>query len=130
MPDVAGILVRVWGALNDTILYLRGRDCEVDGCLSISKWQIARAGVDSGTTLGLVGVGAILISAILTAIYMLQIILRAYYPLEDVEVETGKCDPTWRMLVPLFVFTAGVVLFGVFNAPLIEFFENVAGGLI
>lgn len=99
-------------------------------CGFFSKWQIARAGVDSGTTLGLVGVGAILISAILTAIYMLQIILRAYYPLEDVEVETGKCDPTWRMLIPLFVFTAGVVLFGVFNAPLIEFFENVAGGLI
>lgn len=98
-------------------------------CGFFSKWQLAKAAVESGTVAGLIGLGAILISALLTAIYMLQIVLRAYYPIED-SAETKKCDPTWRMLVPLFVFTLGVILLGIFNAPVIGFFESVAGGLI
>ncbi len=98
-------------------------------CGFFSKWQLAKAAVEGGTVAGLIGLGAILISALLTAIYMLQIVLRAYYPVED-SAETKKCDPTWRMLVPLFVFTLGVILLGIFNAPVIGFFESVAGGLI
>lgn len=99
-------------------------------CGFFSKWQLAKAAVSAESTIGLVGLGALLVSALLTAIYMFQIILRAYYPLESAEVSTQKCDPTWRMLVPLTVFTVAIILLGVFNAPLIAFFEKVAGGLI
>ncbi len=98
-------------------------------CGFMSKWQLAKAAIESGTTLGLVGLGALLISALLTAIYMFQIILRAYFPVENVE-ETEKCDPTWKMLLPLTIFAVAIVVFGLYSAPLISFFEKVAGGLV
>ena len=97
-------------------------------CGFFSKWQLASAGIGSGTVMGYVGVGAILISALLTAIYMLQMVLRAYFPVEEVTGE--KCDPSWQMLLPLVIFVTACVLMGVFNAPIIAFFEKVAGGLI
>ena len=97
-------------------------------CGFFSKWQLASAGIGSGTVMGYVGVGAILVSALLTAIYMMQMVLRAYFPVEEATGE--KCDPSWQMLLPLVIFVTACVLMGVFNAPIIAFFEKVAGGLI
>ena len=97
-------------------------------CGFFSKWQLASAGISSGTIMGYVGVGAILVSALLTAIYMMQMVLRAYFPVEETTGE--KCDLSWQMLVPLVIFVTACVLMGVFNAPIIAFFEKVAGGLI
>ena len=97
-------------------------------CGFFSKWQLAKAGVESGMTMGYIGVGAILISALLTAIYMMQMVLRAYFPVEETEGE--KCDPSWRMLVPLTLFALACILLGIFNAPVVAFLEKVAGGLI
>jgi multicomponent Na+:H+ antiporter subunit D len=97
-------------------------------CGFFSKWQLASAAVSSGTVLGYVGLGAILISALLTAIYMLQMVLRAYFPVEETSGE--KCDPSWQMLVPLVLFVIACVLLGVFEAPVVAFFEKVAGGMI
>lgn len=98
-------------------------------CGFISKWTLAKAAVENGGIAGYLGVGAILISALLTAIYMMQMLLRAYYPLEK-PVETEKCDPSFRMLIPLGVFTVAMIVLGLFSDPLIKFFENVAGGII
>lgn len=98
-------------------------------CGFISKWTLAKAAVERGGVAGYLGVGAILVSAILTAIYMLQMLLRAYYPVENIE-ETEKCDPSFRMLIPLSVFTIAMVVLGLFSDPLVKFFENVAGGII
>ena len=97
-------------------------------CGFFSKWQLASAAVGSGTVPGYVGLGAILISALLTAIYMLQMVLRAYFPVEETSGE--KCDPSWQMMVPLVLFVIACVLLGVFEAPVVAFFEKVAGGLI
>ena len=98
-------------------------------CGFISKWQLAKAAVDAGTIISYIGIAALLISAILTAIYMFQMILRAYYPVEE-NVETKKCDPTFRMLVPLVVFTIAIVVFGMYSSPIVAFLEKVAGGLV
>lgn len=98
-------------------------------CGFVSKWQIATAAIQDGTVMSYIGVGALLVSALLTAIYMLQIILRAYFPVEEV-TETSKCDPSWKMLVPLFTFLAGIIFLGFYSSPLIAFFEKVAGGLM
>lgn len=99
-------------------------------CGFISKWKLIEAAIDLGTVESYIGFGALLVSALLTAIYMLQIVVRAYYPVAGENVETTKCDPTWRMLVPLFVFAIAMVVFGLYSAPLISFFEKVAGGVL
>jgi multicomponent Na+:H+ antiporter subunit D len=102
-------------------------------CGFISKWNLARAAFESGNYLAYVGVGALLVSAILTAIYMLTIVMRAYFPGREFdysELRTDIVDPDWRMLWPLFVFVVGMVVLGVYSGPFVEFFTKVANGLI
>jgi len=95
----------------------------------VSKWMLATAAVEEGTVMSYLGVGALLISALLTAIYMFQMLLRAYYPTEEI-TETKKCDPTWRMMIPLTVFAIAIVVIGMYSTPLVSFLEKVAGGLV
>ncbi len=96
----------------------------------ISKWNLARAAVESGNKMAYFGIGCLLISALLTAIYMLSIVVRAFFPPADFDEKTieGFSDPNWKMLLPLFVFAAVIIAFGLFSSPLVKFFEDVAGG--
>ncbi len=97
----------------------------------ISKWNLATAAVESENVLAYVGIGALLISALLTAIYMLTISMRAFFP--SVESETGDMeeykDPNWMMLLPLGVFAVVIVGFGLYSGPVMNFFTNVANGM-
>ncbi len=119
----------------------------------ISKWNLTYAAVESGNSLAYVGVGALLVSALLTAIYMLTISVRGFFP-EKEESEAAKrteflpeqgarepvaetdldrtetiTDPDWKMMVPLFVFAAAILYFGLHSAPLLEFFTGIALGM-
>lgn len=49
-------------------------------CGFVSKWNLVKAAVASRMPLAYVGVAALLISALLTAIYMLSISVRAFFP--------------------------------------------------
>ena len=77
------------------------------------------------------GIACLLISALLTAIYMLNVVVRAYFPKTepDQEVLETATDPGWKMCVPLLLCAASVVVLGFFAEPLIEFFRAVALGL-
>lgn len=102
-------------------------------CGFVSKWYLAKAAFASDNLLAVAGVGGLLVSALLTAIYMLSIVVRAYFPGNDFDY--GKLhddvrDPDWRMLLPLFLFVAAMVVIGVYNAPFVNFFTSVANGLI
>lgn len=96
----------------------------------ISKWNLAQAAVDSGNPLAWGGVACLLVSALLTAIYMLTIVVRAFFPGKDFDDSTVKDakDPNWQMLLPLFVFTLFIIFFGVCSQPIVDFFKNVACG--
>ena len=97
----------------------------------ISKWNLAAAAVDSGNPIAYFGIACLLISALLTAIYMLTVVVRAFFPGRDFDYHTldGVKDPNWKMLVPLFVFTFFIILFGIYSGPLVDFFYSVAAGL-
>ncbi len=101
-------------------------------CGFISKWNLANAAVESGVVLNYVGIAALLISALLTAIYMLQIVIRAFFPQKGFdESSVGQFrDPGWKMLVPLTLFVIAMILFGLYSAPLTELFGDVAAGLL
>ena len=45
-----------------------------------------------------------------------------YDKLKDVK------DPNWKMLLPLFVFTLCIIGFGLYSQPIVNFFNDVAGG--
>jgi multicomponent Na+:H+ antiporter subunit D len=108
-------------------------------CGFISKWNLAAAAVESGNALAYGGVACLLISALLTAIYMLSVVIRAYFLKEkDITPETegshkvpveSITDPGWMMMVPLVLFCIAMVVFGLHPQPLIDFFWRVAGGM-
>ena len=97
----------------------------------ISKWNLATAAVESQNPVAYFGIACLLISALLTAVYMLTIVVRAFFPGKDFDYGTldGVKDPNWKMLVPLFVFTFFIILFGVYSRPLTDFFYTVAAGM-
>lgn len=96
----------------------------------ISKWNLASAAAESGDPLACGGVACLLVSALLTAIYMLTIVVRAFFPGKDFDYGTvaDAKDPNWKMLLPLFVFGVFIILFGVYSQPIVTFFIDVASG--
>ena len=100
-------------------------------CGFISKWYLARAAFESGNILAAVGVVCLLASAFLTAIYMMTMMIRGFFPEKDFDMETihSVKDPGWQMIVPLMLFSAAIVTFGVYSEPLRDFIFIVVNGL-
>ena len=80
--------------------------------------------------MGIVGTVALLISAILTAVYLLSVVVRAYYCPASSEQAYFAKDPNWQMKVPLLCFTAATILLGVTSGPLLDFVSAVSRGLL
>ena len=99
-------------------------------CGFISKWNLADAAIASGNRLAYFGVGALLVSALLTAMYMLTIVIRAYFPKADFDESAiaDVKDPNWMMLLPLSVFAIGIVGFGICSVPFTDLFTAVSHG--
>lgn len=98
----------------------------------ISKWNLATAAVQSDNIMAYVGIGALLISALLTAIYLLTIVIRGFFPGKEFDYSTldGISDPNGYMLIPLCVFCIFIVIFGLYSTPIVQFFTNVANGVL
>ena len=97
----------------------------------VSKWLIAKSLFARGGPLGGAGVLVLLYSALMTAIYMLTAVIRGCFPERDgpPEPPDGYADPSWRMLVPLGVFSAVTIAFGVWAGPVLDALGQVALGL-
>ena len=101
-------------------------------CGFVSKWRLLTAGAHEGTGPAYIGLGALVFSAFLCAVYGLSVSVRAYFPHEgsDRFAGAGRSDEGgWRMLLPLAVFTVLEVYFGLFPGPLLGFIERIAMGL-
>ena len=96
----------------------------------ISKWNLTQAAVESGNVLACVGVACLMVSALLTAIYMLGVVSRAYFPSRRDTQPEAVSDPSWQMCLPLLVCAAATVLLGCCSQPLIDFFRAIARGVI
>ncbi len=99
-------------------------------CGFISKWNLASAAVDSGDVWCYVGIACLLVSALLTAIYMLTTVVKAYYPVElsDDESQKTKIDPGIRMLLPLTVFVIAMFAFGLCSSPIVTVLQKISEG--
>lgn len=96
-------------------------------CGFIGKWNLAKAAVESETVLGYIGVAALLVSAILTAVYMMSVSVRAFFPGKDFDYNTiaDVKDPNWMMLLPLGLFVAAMFLLGLHPQPVLHALEAV-----
>lgn len=98
----------------------------------ISKWYLATGALDSGIKIfNFAGPVVLLISALLTAGYLLPVSINAFLPGEDFDSKhVKKCEPDKCMLIPLIVLTALSLLIGLFPNSLIQYFANLISGLM
>ena len=101
-------------------------------CVFVSKWRLLLAGAEAGTIPAYIGLGALIISAMLCAIYGLSVSVRAYFPAKGTNrfIGTERSDEGgWRMLVPLTIFTLGQIYFGLFPGPILKFISQMLQGM-
>lgn len=101
-------------------------------CIFVSKWRLLIAGAQEGSVPAYIGLGALIIAAFLCAVYGLSVSVRAYFPQKGMDrfAGQGRSDEGgWRMLVPLFIFTAAQIYFGLFPGPILKFIEQIVHGL-
>ena len=95
----------------------------------VSKWYIARAAVDTGAALPLVGFAALLVSALLTAVYMFQVVLKAWFPRTEAPAipEGSAHEAGWMMTVPTAILAAACLLMGLFPQWLLDVIGKAVG---
>ncbi len=94
-----------------------------------SKISLLRAAIDGGSAIDYVGAFAIIFSALMTAIYLLGILLRAFFPAGNAKCERyDEChDPGWKMLVPIGIAAVSTLLFGIWWEPISQLIQLICG---
>ncbi|MDO4554540.1 MAG: proton-conducting transporter membrane subunit [Lachnospiraceae bacterium] len=95
----------------------------------LSKWYLAFGAVKTGDPWAFVGIGVLTISAFLTAIYMLNIVVRAFFLPYEMPAEGIETDPGWKMKLPLILFCVAILIMGMHGKPLITLIFKTAGAL-
>lgn len=80
----------------------------------VSKWFLCLGALQGNIgTYGYVGPVILLVSALLTAGYLLPITIDGFFPGKDFEGDTTKCEPKAVMLVPIVVLGLLTLLLGI-----------------
>ena len=100
-------------------------------CGFMSKWYLAIGSLDSGIpVISWLGPEILLISALLTAGYLLPVVIRGFFPGEGFDYGSlTKKEPNGWMLVPL-VLLALLAAFTIWPQPFTELAERVAAALM
>jgi len=96
----------------------------------VSKWYLAMGALQTGSGLmGFVGISVVMVSALLTAGYLVSVTAKVFFAKRSDEVQQSF-EPNSYMLAPLAVLTAFIVIFGVFPAPVISFVSQIAQSIM
>lgn len=101
-------------------------------CGFVSKWYLAKAAIVSENPMALIGVAALLISALLTAIYMMTVMVRAFCPRREFDERSiaGASDPGLLMRIPLGFFVLLMFLFGLCSGPVISYLAGICAAAV
>ena len=82
----------------------------------VSKWFLAQGALGSGTgALGAAGVAVLMLSALMTAGYLLPIVQITFFPGNDFDRHSVvKQHASWMMSVPLVILAVATVVLGMF----------------
>jgi len=98
-----------------------------------SKWALATAAVATENPVAYIGIVALVISGLLTALYIGYVLVRAYFPRDKAYAEgyyDNVSEPNKYMTLPLVILAVIALIMGIYPAPLIQVFEMVAMGLL
>ena len=100
-------------------------------CGFMSKWYLALGSLSSSIpVISWLGPVILLISALLTAAYLLPITIRGFFPGEDYNYSAlVKKEPNAWMLLPL-ILLAALAAFTIFPQPFLAMVENVTASLM
>lgn len=90
-----------------------------------SKWALAEAAVATGNPLAYAGTAVLIISALLTALYCISLLAKAYFPANE-EKSVGE-DPNGFMTVPMIILAIVSVVIAVYPQPLMNIINAIAG---
>lgn len=103
----------------------------------ISKWYLATGALASDTGVwSWTGPVVLLVSALLTAGYLLPLTIQGFFPGEHFgEEEPEEKQGTghkigWEMMAPVLILTAGALLFGCFPSILLSRLESIAASVL
>lgn len=98
----------------------------------ISKWYLAQGALDGNVGIfGWGGVVILLLSALLTAGYLLPVTMKGFFTeknSEELENQTG--EPPMAMLVPLMILAFLAVILGVFPNGLVDYAAQIAASVL
>ncbi|MBE5810876.1 MAG: proton-conducting membrane transporter [Clostridiales bacterium] len=97
----------------------------------VSKFNLLTAAGEAGP-IGAMAIAALIISAVLTAIYLFTVIGPMYFrPLnaDMAHLKDFNRDPNWMMLLPFGLLIAMVIGLGLWGGPLVSFLKDVAAGV-
>lgn len=95
-------------------------------CGFTSKWLLGTAAMGTGLWIGWVAAAALIVSALLTALYMMSILFAAYAPSVK-PLHTENRDPNWLMKGPLVALALLCVTVSLFARPLLSLVTMVLG---
>ncbi len=95
-------------------------------CGFAGKWLLGTAALGTGLAAGWIGAGALMVSALLTALYMVSILFAAYAPKYHKEPIPNH-DPNWLMKGPLVALALLCVGLSLCSGPLLELVGKVIG---
>lgn len=94
----------------------------------VSKWTLASAALSSGSSvIGWAGVCMLIVSALLTAGYLLSIVSIGFFPGQDYIAEYREVGS--QMTVPLMIFSGLVLGLGLFPGKVMAVVVKIAGTL-
>lgn len=95
----------------------------------LSKWYLALGALESGIpTVRWLGPAVLLLSALLTAGYLLTVAIKAFLPGDGIAMEkVEKHEPGIAMLLPMLVMTVLAVGLGIWPGALLDAVQGLAG---
>lgn len=96
----------------------------------LSKWYLLDAAITRGTVVTYMGMVVLMVSAFLSAIYLLTVVARVYLPRREFDYTSlGEVkDPNWYMILPMALFSGMIIILGLYSVPLVEYLQVVALG--
>ena len=97
-----------------------------------SKWMIATSAAGLGSTLGYIGAFSLILSAFLTGLYQVEVLIRGWFPSEKENLtHNAKVkEAGWRMKLSFVLLMALGTLLSVFSAPLAHILSLIAQGTL
>ena len=103
-------------------------------CLGfVSKWYLAQGSLNSVIQPGFftwLGPVILLISALLTAGYLLSLSIHAFFPRTPLPAGYQKLEPGAGMLVPMLILTFLSIALGIYPTPILNLLTGLAGTVL